>query len=123
MAKVSNPRDLVACPFQDNEISRLTRALAHEQRRLPVHKSRDKPPVISSRIVAEVSRSLLAAPQSGPRDNLELHVLGEHFANAVEVARIEAVDVSRETRTLGLRHERRRTVVGFARQLAQPGAA
>jgi hypothetical protein len=55
-------------------------------------------------------------------DDVEPHLVGEHVADGIEVARVEAVDIGREQRTIGFGEDGKRMIVGFLRQLAQPRA-
>src|SRR5215831_6207739 len=97
--KISNVRDLVTFPLQQNEIRQLSgriRRVAHEHRWVPIHQSRNEMPVLEAGIVLEVRSHLAPTLLSKLCNEVEPHLIGEHLAYSTEVARIEALDISGE---------------------------
>src|SRR5262245_51184086 len=97
--KISDVRDPVAFPLQQNEIPHFPRAIsrvAHEHRRAPVHQSGNEMPVLEPGIVVEIRSHLGPTLPLKLRNEVEPHLIGEHVAYGIEVARIEALDISGE---------------------------
>src|SRR5262245_12534383 len=97
--KIPDADDSVACPLQQNEIGRRPRRVArimHEQGRVPVHQPRNKMPVLQPGIVVEIRSNFASALPSQLGNEFEPHLLSQHVAYGVEVARVEALDVSGE---------------------------
>src|SRR6266446_7925081 len=116
----------VAAPLQQNEIRRSSRRIArieHKRSRAPVHEPWNKIPIRDAGIVAKVVADVAAAAQSQLGDEVEPHVVGEHVADGVEVAGVEAIDISGETRALSFRQGGNRHVVGLLRDLAKTRTA
>ena len=75
-------------------------------------------------IVREVGGDLALAVQPRPGDQIEPHLVGEHVADGVEVARVEAVDIGGEAATRsGSARTGQGTVLRLLRQLAKALAA
>jgi hypothetical protein len=54
-------------------------------------------------------------------EEIKLDLLGEHVSDGIEVARIEARNVSGEERALGFSQSGKTNVVGLPRQFAKAG--
>jgi hypothetical protein len=59
-------------------------------------------PIVDVRVVVKVSRNLAPALHATPVDEFQPHLIGQHVADGVEVARVEAVDIFGQQRALGL---------------------
>src|SRR6266436_4969364 len=111
--KISDVRDPVALPLQHDEISHLPariRRVAHEHRWAPLHQSRNEMPILKPGIVVEVRSDLRPTLLLQLRNEVEPHFIGEHVAYSIEVARVEALDISGEQRALGFCQNRERNV-------------
>src|SRR5262249_18522423 len=124
--KISNVRDLVTFPLQQNEIrqpSGRIRRVAHEHRRTSVHQSWNEMPVLEPGIVIEIVSHLGPTLPLKLCNKLEPHLIGEHVAYGIKIARVEALDISGKQRALGFCQNGWRNVVGLPCQLAQAGTA
>jgi hypothetical protein len=95
----------------------------HERRRPAVDQARSKMPILDQGIVVKVLAHLVAAIHSRPCDELEPHLVGEHVAYGVEVARVEPLHIGREERAFGLRRSGHWCILGLLRQRPQARAA
>jgi hypothetical protein len=103
MTKIPDVDELIAGPLQQDEVDRLSRRIAHEHSRALIHTSRNEMPIVDSRIVGEVVFELSAATPPGLVDEFELHLVRQHGADGVEIARVKPVDVRGKTQALRLR--------------------
>src|SRR6266478_8006684 len=125
-AKIPDIGKSVAAPLQQDEIRRSPRRIArieHKRSRAPVHESRNKTPIRDAGIVAKVVADFAAATQAKLGDEVEPHVVGEHVADGVKVAGVEAIDISGETRALSFSQGGNRRVVGLLGDLAKTRTA
>src|SRR5258708_7211889 len=89
-------------------------------RSLRTHDRRaDERPVIDQPIFVKIPAASPPAIHARPVDELEPYLVGEHVADGVEIAGVEAVDVSGEKRALGLRQGGNGEIIGLLRQLTQ----
>src|SRR6516162_4042678 len=97
--KIPDVRDPVAFPLQQNEIRQFPgriRGVAHEHRWAPVHQTPNEIPVLEPGIVVEVRSDLRPTLLLKLSNEVEPHLIGEHVAYGIEVARVEALDISGE---------------------------
>src|SRR5262249_10339669 len=80
-------------------------------------------PVLEPGIVVEIRSNLRPTLLLKLRNEVEPHLIGEHVAYGIEVARVEVLDISGEQRALGFSQNGWRNVVGLPCQLAQTGTA
>src|SRR5262245_32948992 len=80
-------------------------------------------PILQSGIVIEVCSNFASTLLLQLGDEFEPHLLGEHVAYRIEVARVEALDVSGEKRALGFRQNGAGKFVGLLCQLAKTRTA
>src|SRR5215475_1115450 len=124
--EISNHDNVPVRPLKKNEIGRRSGGIVgieNKDRRSTIHQSRNAVPVAHLRVSAEVLTHVAAAPEAKPVDKIEANILGQHVADAVEIAGIEPVDVGHEAGPLGLSQGWRWTIVAFLCQLTQPQAA
>src|SRR5262245_39682794 len=96
MAKISDVRELVPRPLQQNEIggrAQWIAWIAHEERRASVNQPGDKMPIVDISVVVKVPPNLAPALHASPVDELQSHLIGQHVADGIEVTRVETVDV------------------------------
>jgi hypothetical protein len=123
--EVSNTDDAILLPVQENTVpwpSEQIVRIKHEYRRSPVNESRNEMPVVNERVLMNVPLDLPSAPPAKSVHQVEPDIVGKHVADRVEVARVEALNVGSQPRTLRLRQHGRRTVVRLPRQLAKAQA-
>src|SRR6516162_4116090 len=89
----------------------------------PIHQTPNEIPVLEPGIVVEVRSDLRPTLLLKLSNEVEPHLIGEHVAYGIEVARVEALDISGEQRALGFSQNGQRNVVGLPCQLAQAGTA
>jgi hypothetical protein len=95
-SKIPNADDAILFPIQENKVLRPSRhivRIAHEDRRPSVNESRNEVPVVNEGVVVEVCADLGSAAQATPVHEVEPNVVGEHVADRVEVACVEALNV------------------------------
>src|SRR5260221_7655045 len=90
---------------------------------MPVDQPRHEVPIGYRAVIGEVAADLVAAVSLRTGDEIEPHLIGEHVAYGIEIARVETVDIGGEKRALGFRQYRERMIVGLLRQRAQARAA
>src|SRR5262249_52030057 len=122
MAEIANGADALARPLQHDEIGRLTRRIARiagNNCRVPVDKPRLQVPVVHTGVIAEISAHLRAPGHARLAHQIEPHVVRQHVADGIEVARIEAVHIGRQPCLVSLAKDRRRRVAWLVRRRAQ----
>jgi methyl acetate hydrolase len=105
VTKIPDDGELVGGPVQQHEVFRPPVRLIgieHQDRGTSVDLPRHQVPVADLRIIAEIARHLGLAFQPGAVDELEPDVIGDHFADGVEVAGIEVADICVEEGKLDL---------------------
>src|SRR6476661_9499043 len=123
--EIPDARDPPANPLQQHKISRRPRRASwsmHEHRRPPLHQTGSKMPILELGIVVKVPAHFASAIHARPGDELEAHLVSQHVAYGVEIARVEPLDIGGEKRTLGFSQNGQRSVVRLLRQHAQAGA-
>src|SRR5215472_4023882 len=95
VAEVPDADKPVALPLQQHEIGWRNSAVARVESQhsgTAVDESQDEAPILGLRIVAEIAADLCATVHPCSRDELQTHLVGQHVAHSVEVARVETID-------------------------------
>src|SRR5207249_2389320 len=101
--EIADVSELVPRPLQQNEIRRRCGWIArieNEQRETPVNKARHKTPIVDIGVIVKIPPDLALTVHACPVDELQPYFIGQHVADGVEVARVEAVDVFGQQQTL-----------------------
>src|SRR5580700_5873371 len=96
VTKIEDADEPVASPVQQHEVSWRSRGIAgiaYQDRWPSVDESRNEQPIVRQRVIAEIFTDRALAIHTGLVDQFEPHFVGEHVADRVEIAGVEAVDV------------------------------
>src|SRR5262249_12991997 len=106
---------------QLDEVSRprISRIAEHRKHFAAVEPRRSETPVRGRIVVREIAADLAAAGPLGARYEVELHVISEHRAYPLPVARIEQRSVAYQSR----RRHAFGCMLAYGRKLPKPGAA
>ncbi len=121
IAEIPDPADQPIAPVQHDKIGRTVRSirLEHQNGRLVIDEPLNEAPVRPALVILEVASDILAAVPPAFRDEIEPDIIGQQVAQRVEIPRIEALDIGRQTRPLRFVQDRMRRTVRLLRQFAQ----
>jgi hypothetical protein len=94
----------------------------HQHGRLSFNRAEGEPPFRHFRIAREIEINLVAPLQLEPVHQIELHIIGEHGADCVEIAAPKQMDVSRDLPPVRIGHQRQPSVSGCLRESPQRNA-
>ena len=97
-------------------------AVEDQHGRQSFNRAEREPPFRLFRIAREIEANLVAPLQLQAVDQIELHVIGEHGADRVEIAAPKQIDISRDLPPVRIGHQRQPGVFGRLRESAQRSA-
>ena len=101
--EIADSGEAITAPVEQHEIARRRSrivGIADQHRGTAIDDPRHEPPEIRLGIAVEIGADLALALEPQPVDELEPYILGQHVADAIEIARVEALDIRGEPRTL-----------------------